>query len=51
MKLLVCGGTKYEKISSGGRVRMQSNEPVAIAVIHDFLRFSDFPTPDGQSLG
>ena len=30
---------KYEEISSGGRVRMQSSDPVAIAAIHDFLRF------------
>jgi hypothetical protein len=30
---------EYEEISSGGRVRMQSSDPVAIAAIHDFLRF------------
>jgi len=30
---------KYEEISLGGRVRMESNDPVAIAAIHDFLRF------------
>jgi hypothetical protein len=30
---------KYEEMSSGGRVRIESNEPVALAAIHDFLRF------------
>jgi hypothetical protein len=30
---------KYEEISSGGRVRIESSDPVAIAAIHDFLRF------------
>jgi hypothetical protein len=30
---------QYEEIASGGRVRMESSDPVAIAAIHDFLGF------------
>jgi len=30
---------KYEEISSGGRVRIESSDAIAIAAIHDFLRF------------
>ncbi len=30
---------KYEEIPSGGRVRIESTDPVALAAIHDFLRF------------
>lgn len=30
---------KYEEIPSGGRVRIESADPIAVAAIHDFLRF------------
>ena len=29
----------YEEIPTGGRVRIQSDDPLALAGIHDFLRF------------
>jgi hypothetical protein len=29
----------YEEIPTGGRVRIQSDDPIALAAIHDFLRF------------
>ena len=29
----------YEELSSGGRVRIESSDPVALAAVHDFLRF------------
>lgn len=29
----------YEEMPSGGRLRIQSSDPVAVAAIHDFLRF------------
>lgn len=29
----------YEELPSGGRVRIQSADPIALASIHDFLRF------------
>jgi len=29
----------YEEIPAGGRVRIKSDDPVAVAAIHDFLRF------------
>jgi hypothetical protein len=39
---------RYEEAASGGRVHIESNDPVAIAAIHDFLRFqiSDHQTGD-----
>lgn len=39
---------KYEEISSGGRVLIESSDPVAVAAIHDFLRFqiTDHQTGD-----
>ena len=39
---------KFEEISTGGRVRIESSDPVALAAIHDFLRFqiSDHQTGD-----
>jgi hypothetical protein len=30
---------KYQELSSGGRVRIESADPVAVAAVHDFLRF------------
>ena len=29
----------YHELSSGGRVRIESADPVAVAAVHDFLRF------------
>lgn len=39
---------KYEPIDAGGRVRIDSTDPVALAAIHDFLRFqiTDHQTGD-----
>ena len=39
---------KFEEIPAGGRVRIESSDPVALAAIHDFLRFqiSDHNTGD-----
>jgi hypothetical protein len=44
---------KYEEISSGGRVRIESSDPVALAAIHDFLRFqiSEHQTGDTLVIG
>jgi TusA-related sulfurtransferase len=41
---------KYEDISSGGRVRIESSDPVALAAIHDFLRFQISDHQTGDSL-
>jgi hypothetical protein len=43
---------KYEEIGAGGRVRMESNDPVAVAAIHDFLRFQvkEHETGDGLTV-
>lgn len=41
---------KYEEISSGGRVRIMSSDPVALAVIHDFLRFQITDHQTGDTL-
>jgi hypothetical protein len=41
---------KYEEISSGGRVRIESGDPVAIAAIQDFLRFQITDHQTGDSL-
>jgi hypothetical protein len=30
---------KYDEMSRGGKVTIQSDDPVAVAAIHDFLRF------------
>ena len=30
---------KYEEVASGGRVRIRSQSAIAVAAIHDFLRF------------
>jgi hypothetical protein len=43
---------QYQEIASGARVRIESDDPLALAAIHDFLRFQiaehqtgDSPTP------
>jgi hypothetical protein len=41
---------KYEEISSGGRVRIESSDAVAVAAIHDFLRFQISDHQTGDSL-
>ena len=29
----------YEEMPSGGRIRIKSDDPIAVAAIHDFVRF------------
>ena len=41
---------KYEEISCGGRVRIESSDPVALAAIHDFLRFQITDHQTGDTL-
>jgi len=41
---------RYEEISSGGRVRIESGDPVSLAAIHDFLRFQISEHQTGDSL-
>lgn len=43
---------KYEEIATGGRVRIESSDVVALAAIHDFLRFqiSEHQTGDSTSI-
>jgi len=40
----------YEEVPSGGRVRMQADDPIAVAAIHDFLRFQVTEHQTGDSL-
>lgn len=42
----------YEELPSGGRVRIQSGEAVAVAAVHDFLRFqiTDHQTHDSLEM-
>ena len=40
----------YEEIPLGGRVRIKTDDPVAIAAIHDFLRFQINDHQTGDSL-
>lgn len=40
----------YEEMSSGGRVRIQADDPIAVAAIHDFLRFQITEHQTGDSL-
>jgi hypothetical protein len=42
----------YEEMPSGGRVRMQSTNVIAVAAIHDFLRFqiTDHETGDSPEV-
>lgn len=39
----------YEEISSGARVRIESDDPLALAAIHDFLRFQIAEHQTGDS--
>jgi len=39
----------YEEISSGARVRLESDDPLALAAIHDFLRFQISEHQTGDS--
>ena len=39
----------YQEISSGARVRIESDDPVALAAIHDFLRFQISEHQTGDS--
>ena len=41
---------KYEEIPMGARVRMESKDPVAVAAIHDFLRFQITDHQTGDTL-
>jgi len=43
----------YEEIPSGARVDIDSDDPVAVAAIHDFLRFqiAEHQTGDSSTLG
>ena len=41
---------RYEEVPSGGRVHIESNDPVAIAAIHDFLRFQIGDHQTGDNL-
>ncbi len=41
---------KYEVISSGGRVRIESSDPVALAAIHELLHFQISEHQTGDSL-
>jgi hypothetical protein len=40
----------YEEIPSGGRVRIQSSDPIAVASIHDFMRFQITEHKTGDAL-
>jgi hypothetical protein len=40
----------YEEMPTGGRVRIKSDNPVAVAAIHDFLRFQINEHETGDSL-
>lgn len=41
---------QYEEITSGGRVRIVSADPIAVAAIHDFLRFQITEHRTGDNL-
>jgi hypothetical protein len=41
---------QYEDIPAGGRVRISSSDPVAVAAIHDFLRFQITDHQTGDTL-
>jgi hypothetical protein len=40
----------YEELPAGGRVRIQSADPIAVASIHDFLRFQIAEHQTGDSV-
>jgi hypothetical protein len=41
---------KYEEMPSGGRVRIETDDPIAVAAIHDFLRFQITEHQTGDAL-
>ena len=41
---------RYEEIASGGRVRIAFNDPIAVAAVHDFLRFQITDHQTGDNL-
>ena len=41
---------RYEETPSGGKVRIQADDPIAVAAIHDFLRFQITEHQTGDSL-
>ena len=41
---------KYEETPSGGRVRIETDDPIAVATIHDFLRFQITEHQTGDAL-
>jgi len=40
----------YEDMATGGRLRIKSDDPIAVAAIHDFLRFQITEHETGDSL-
>jgi TusA-related sulfurtransferase len=40
----------YEEMPSGGRVRIKSGDPIAVASIHDFIRFQITEHQTGDAL-
>jgi len=40
----------YEKMPSGGRIRIKSDDPIAVAAIHDFVRFQIREHQTGDAL-
>jgi len=50
MKLMKAGiHYSYEETRSGGRVRIETDDPIAVAAIHDFLRFQITEHQTGDS--
>ena len=41
---------QYEESFTGGRVYIESNHPIGVAAIHDFLRFQITDHQTGDSL-
>lgn len=42
---------RYEETASGGRVHIESKDPVAVAAVHDFLRFQITEHQTGEVAG
>ena len=40
----------YEEMPNGGKVRINSDDPIAVAAVHDFLRFQIVEHKTGDSL-
>ena len=40
----------YEEMPSGGRIRIKSDDPIAVAAIHDFVRFQITEHQTGDTL-